>query len=257
MLLKDIYTNITTMLSSDGNDGVITLDRFNTILPIIQDELIRAKIEEQYRVSPLGELPSEAIYSSKIIRNLIVAQSVTRSTDYFTFPLTTGSGYTLTYALLYFLGASTSTAYNGMIREIKLISDKKLRKLMGNLLEPNISENPVVLLRSGLLHVYPSDITAISISYVRRPVAPFLDYYINASKERVFMTAATEYAIGSTSIYRDGSTGTKQSATKELEVPEDFHPEFQDKLLERLSLVLNDQFGVQYAMSKQAKEDQE
>jgi hypothetical protein len=257
MLLKDIYTNITTMLSSDGNDGVVTLDRFNTFLPIIQDELIRAKIEEQYRVSPLGELPGEAVYSSKIIRNLIVAQSVTRSTDYFTFPLTTDSGYTLTYALLYFLGAHTSTAYNGMVREIKMVSDKKLRKLMGNLLEPNISENPVVLLRQGLLHVYPSNITSISISYVRRPVAPLLDYYINASKERVFMTAGLEYNVTTGSIYKDGTTGVKTSATKELEIPEDFHPEFQDKLLERLSLVLNDQFRVQYAMSKQAKEDQE
>jgi len=257
MLIKDIYTNITTMLSSDGNDGVVTLDRFNTFLPIIQDELIRTKIEEQYKVSPLGELPSEAIYSSKIIRNLIVAQAATKSGDYFTFPETTGGGYSLTYALLYFLGATTSTEYNGMIRDIKLVSDKKFRRLMGNLLEPPISENPIALLRQGLLHIYPTNITSISISYVRRPVAPFLDYYINASKERVFMTAATQYTVGATSIYRDGTTGVKTSITKELEIPEDFHPEFQDKLLERLSLVLNDQFGVQYALGKQAKEDQE
>ena len=57
--------------------------------------------------------------------------------------------------------------------------------------------------------------------------------------------------------YRDGtlSGNTIISLTKELEIPDDFHPEFQDMMIEKLSLPYDDQLKLQYSLGKQQLED--
>lgn len=254
MTLSQIYTNITSLLASDGNDGVITLDRFNVVLPSVLYELIRSKNEELEKTKGFRG----SYLSSKILKNLV----------YYKTNVTVTSGrFALTAAaldsdFLYWGDLWTYSAYGTQKRRIELVKSDELAKRLNDLIMPNLSENPVAHISrvstTDYAYIWPTNITAVDIIFIRKPTTPFLDYYIDANSERQFMAASSSHTLTAGEVYRDGTTsGTKSSATVELEIPEDFHPEYQDKLLERLSMVLNDQFGVQYSLTKQQQEDRE
>jgi hypothetical protein len=261
MTLAQIYKNVHTILSKDGNEGLISMDRWNPLIYSLYHQFIKNKIEEQFYILSSGAIRPKTIYSSKLINNLII-QDTTSST----LVDAQKRKHNLSFTMLYWLSAKTATAYNGQIREIELIDEYELRNRQSSMRKP-IDEYPVAtILReiNGLetatphsyIYVWPTDISSIHLSYVKRPVTPFLDYYIDANYQTQFISAGTTQAITSGSQYRDGTTtGTKTSATVELELDENFHPAFQEYIVGELQRMLGDMNSEQITLAKRQMEE--
>jgi hypothetical protein len=69
------------------------------------------------------------------------------------------------------------------------------------------------------LRVYPNTITSIFIDYIRDTQSPYLDYYVNTTTlQVVYLTEGEQnVTIPTGCVYRDGSTGIKNSLTKNWE----------------------------------------
>ncbi|MBN1683748.1 hypothetical protein JW865_09385 [Candidatus Bathyarchaeota archaeon] len=246
MKLSTIYKNAHTTLSKDGDDGVISMDRFNSLLESINLSFIKDKLEEQFTLTPQGFAIPKSLYSSKIINNLVRRANISVSTDgsekYFV---------ASNPSLMYFISASCT--YNDTFKKLDLISDEELRTRLSNVLSKPIDENPVLIQRvNKYLYCWPTDITLITLSYIGIPETPHLDYYIDANYNKVFMNEGDSIYISNGMQYSNGSTsGIAQSKTKELQIPEDMHPAFQDYLIEKLSIMIGDQYINQVSMAKE------
>ena len=249
MTLSEIYTNIHTQLSKDGNSGLISMDKFNTLLPSIFYELIR---DEATKNSVILENGNEELISLRILSNLIVSKIVTGLSS---FELTSTR---LDYDMLYWGAMRTTNAYNGAIRKIKLITHQEFISRYSNMLLMDIDEKPVAYIKniSGVnyAYIFPNDIPSIDFIFIKKPEDPFLDYYMDANYKTQFMAADSSHALTAGEQYRDGTTtGTKVSQTVELELHEDYHVKFQDMLIARMSLPIDDQYKNQYATVKEQK----
>jgi hypothetical protein len=252
MKLRELYTNANTLLNKDSNDGYITMDRFNTLLPSLLFEFVRMKCEELFSITDAGQLIPKSIYSTKFINGILALASISYGDEGNQGAMPTN----YLYWLKGFVTIDDGTALS--MKEAELITHNEYVDRQTNLLARNISENPVIYMYDNKFKMLPSGTGRVGgYYYIRKPATPFLDYYLDSNYKLQFLDVAATINLTSTSSeYRDGSTtGTKTSATVELEIPEDFHPEFQDLLIEKLSLPLDDQYKNQYAMGKQAKED--
>lgn len=276
MLLQSIYKNAHTRIAKDGNEGLISMDRFNSMLPAWNLEFINKKLEENFRFTPEGQAIPNNAFAMKIISPLTRTYAVTGiaegSDKYFDISTT---HINTSYPDMYFLGANTTTEYNGQIRDLELISDWEFRRRRANMLSKPFSEYPVLCYRAGLYYCYPSDIPAITFSYIKVPTDPFLDYYMDANYDMKFMTAATTYTMTTGLQYRDGTVGTpsgvliyySQAAatqagstlynrTTELEIPSSMHTEFQEYIIESLQSMLGDLQGQQLTLAKRQMDKQ-
>jgi hypothetical protein len=267
MKLSDIYTNIHTILSKDGNEGLITLDRWNTLLLSTLYEFIRneAKIN-----NVILENGNESMLSLRVLKNLSTWQeniSISSPSS----PNTggsklsliyTGSSGLLQYDLLYWgvmwtravlVGGYSSE--NAVKRKIELISYDEFIRRYSNIMNIDIDENPVAYIINQTIDmaaIYPTSIKTIDFLYIRKPNTPFLDYYFDSNYKTVFMDEDTSHTLTTGEEYRDGTTtGAKTSQTQELEIPEDMYPEFQNYMIQKGSLMLGDQYTNQVAMAKQ------
>jgi hypothetical protein len=251
MTLAQIYKNGHTFLAKDGNEGLISMDRFNTFLPSWYHEFIRAKLEEQYAITPEGKVIPKGKFSTKIIDNLVRTIEISGTVDgndrYF---VPTGSTF------MYWIGANTTTEYNGQLREIELISDEEFRSRRSNILSKPFSEYPAMCYRIGRLYLYPSDITNVSFSYIKVPATPFLDYYMDANYDTQFLALGETKTMSGGMQYRDGTTsGAKTSQTVELEIPVGMHPAFQQYIIETLQGTLSDLNAEQLSIAKKQMEE--
>lgn len=249
MYLSEIYKNVHTILSKDGNEGFISMDRWNSMLPSWNHEFIRAKIEEQFTITPEGKLIPKTIYSSKILSGLIVSETLAGT-------LVSGERRFTPTNMMFWLSAETTTAYNNQIAQVELINEYEFKNRKSNLMAKPISENPVALQRGGYIWVWPTDISSIDISHVKIPTSPFLDYYMDANYDTQFLSVGEGIVISAGSQYRDGTTsGSKNSATVELEIPVNMHPAFQEYIIESLQRMTGDLQAEQISLAKRQMEE--
>lgn len=249
MKLKEIKTNCETLLNKDGNDGYIDMYRWNTLLISVSMGFVRKKFAELFTITDTGMAIPKSTYSQKFIQQLVVEFSHKEESSYKNIP----DNY------LYWLNAYREV--DGGRKELELVTVSEKNRRLSDLLAKPIIENPICYLSAGVIYFLPKWSASYDswdlISYIRKPLTPFLDYYIDANLKDVFLDEDVAVRLATGEEYRDGTvnSGTKNSITQELEFPDDFHPEFQDMMIEKLSLPYDDQFKTQYAMTKQQMED--
>jgi hypothetical protein len=248
MLLRELYINSHTILSKDGNEGLITMDRWNTLLQSLNHEFIRTKLEEIFGAFPNGNVTDETIYSSKLIQSLIATDMLSVTAGV----IDLGS----TPTLMYWGKMRTTSTYNGKVRKVELVSDSELNGRLTNMMQKSLSEYPAARIKGNYIYIYPTDISSVVFDYVKIPTVPFLDYYVDAKHKTQFLGAGSTYTLQANEVYRDHSTsGTKTSLTVELQLPVNMHSAFQDYIIEKLSLMISDQYINQFTIAKEAKEE--
>lgn len=254
MLLSDIYTNSHTELSKDGNEGLISLDRLNKLwLPTLY-ELFR---EEAKLNNVILQHGNEAILALDVFR-LLIAQSSATMGSYGTLDLTNTT--VLGQQVLYWGVMKTNSQYNGKKRKIRLVSIQEFNDKYNNMMSMDIDENPIAYLYGGgtgfqYARIYPWDVGQLDFTFIKIPATPYLDYYINSSKDTIFLDSGTSHTLTSGETYSDGTTtGTKTSKTKELDIPVDFHPKYQTMIMEKIEIALDDQFKTQFILAKEQQQ---
>jgi hypothetical protein len=241
MKLSDIYNNIKLILNK--GDGFVSMDQLNLMLPSVQIELLRNKCEELFTITDAGVAIPKSTISTKSIDRLITSTSQLLTTSYI-----------MVSDYLFWIGGNSSI--NSVIKPLEFITKQEYYTRKSDLLSKPIAENPILYVSGSLIYIYPYQNNRVDISYIKVPTNPFLDYYMTAQYKLSFLDVGESKVISGGAQYRDGSTsGTKVSETVELQLPVGFHQEFQDLLLEKISLSLDDQLRTQYSMQKQDKED--
>ena len=253
MLISEIYNNLLFELNTDQYSGSLAMDEFNNLLKKENDSFIRRKVEEQYNIALEGKLNSQTVFSSKLLRPLVKKDTITPSSGIIDITPSTGD---LSNNYLYWISMYTSGLYNGQTREITLLTDAEFSIRKTSLLTPVINENPVAVIYGNIIQIYPTDISEIIFTFIKEPDIPFLDYYIDANYNKQFLSYGQEYVLQTDEVYRDGTdSGTVNSITIELEYHKDFHHDFFNQVLEKISVRNRDQYIGQFASTKQIQED--
>ena len=97
------------------------------------------------------------------------------------------------------------------------------------------------------IRVYPITISKIYVTYVRDTQIPYLDYYVNNSTLRATYMAegAQNIIVPSGCTYRDGTTGTKNSLTKNFEWDEHELPWLVAYFLQAMGAAIPDELLLQ------------
>lgn len=101
------------------------------------------------------------------------------------------------------------------------------------------------------IRVYPTTgISTIYIDYIREPNTPYLDYYMNEDTLEVTYLAegTTNFTIPTGYVYRDGTTGIKNSLTYDWEWSEDELPVIVAYFMQLLGVALPDELVIQAGM---------
>jgi len=146
--------------------------------------------------------------------------------------LTTGS-YTLPGDYQELITNSFTALIGGVSKYGEFVDDT-IAKRMTHDAGYKLRENPIAKLKDGSFKVYPTDATAFSFEYLRVPVTPIYDYYIDANLNEVFMPVGTSHTllINEVSSGGDDTVGAIiASLTVELDWDTIIHPRFVADLL--------------------------
>ena len=252
-----VYKNLHTVIGKDVNDNFISVNEYNDLLAGTFYPFIYSKTNAFLK----GEaIPIEAIQSSALLARLTYTEPVTPNAGLI--DLHSGIGGELAYDYLFWVSAWTNTAYNGQRRRIKLVSTEELADINMNMAKPRPDEYPLAVLSYNVAsgyymgQVYPTDISSVKLSYIRKPTLPFLDYYIDTSYYRQYLEVGTDLTSITTGQYRDGNDMddvATDSLTIEIDLPDSYIEEYMFVLLEKLEKRKPDYSGVQYSLAKQGQ----
>jgi len=115
-----------------------------------------------------------------------------------------------------------------------------------------LAENPIAVMRSGTIQVYPTNAAGFGFEYLKQPATPVYDYYIDSNLNEVCLAVGQAYTINDPpttgEVASDGSTsGIYASKTVEIEWDEEAHPRFAALILRDLGINVREGEIVQIA----------
>ena len=157
------------------------------------------------------------------------------------------------------------TISGSIFTKVDEITELELPERSSDELTKPTTEHPICIIggvvsEKSRIQVYPNSIASVSINYLKLPVVPFLDYYINANGLYTYLDeGATGINVPAGAVYSDGRAGpiTVSSLTKDLEWHEHQTPIIINIILQKAGIILNDQTAIQYGIAKQTKEEQD
>lgn len=235
MLLSDIWKQIKYLSDIDGTIDYLDIGVFNRmigseILPFTLDV-----IKEEQDNAPSSRRMTEYLGSSS------------------TFAAASPSDNPLPANYLVY-DKAVYVPSTGPSEPIDIIEIKEYYDRITNLIKPPLAVNYIAYIQSSTISFRPSKSTGNYVFfYTRKPVTPFLDYYMNTLFELIPMEAGTNMTSITTGEYRDGTDMYNKNGaclTVELDIPEQFHIRFMERIMDRMSFKDRDQIAMQYAMLK-------
>lgn len=250
MTNQEIYNFLSRLIDEDVHGGNFSPKTYNYFASYAITNTFKRLVSELYGQPQEGGRISETHFDSKLLKDLIEEETVTPATGIVLF-----SALGETYA--YWGSMLTSAAYNGQIRKVSLVTHNEYETRQSNILSKPITRHPIAKLNSTGVTIYPTDIPSVDFTYIRKPVTPQIDYYIDANKQVQFFDAATtSYVLLTNEQYSDGTTsGTVTPNTTELDIDDDFHIEFVTEMARLLGIKDQDQLRTEYARIEQQRQD--
>lgn len=245
-----IYKLLEGLIDKETNGGFIDPKTYNYFAPVANMNLFKRLIKELYGKADEGQSLSETHFSSKLIRPLLVTETVAPSVGVITI-----SSLSSSYA--YWGKMLTTAVYNGQIRKIELLPHDEVEHRLHNILAKPVSRNPIAEINGATIKTYPTNIPNVTFTYIKYPDTPIFDYYVDANKQIQYLTEGqSAYTLLTDEIYSDGTTsGSVTSTTIELDYDEDYHPEFVIEMAKLLSNREENQLREQYARIEQQIQD--
>lgn len=158
----------------------------------------------------------------------------------------------------YCLAISSFTISNGKIineRPVSVLEEQKWKARIGSKrLNKNIEKRPYCRFRGGIIEFKPKDIGIANMSYIRYPIDPFFDYYLDVNEEFHYIPEGTSYTLQAGEMYRTGAlTGTFASQSKPFEFPISLYPNLSNIILSYFGGNTRDQFIKQVAEMRKEK----
>lgn len=168
-------------VANKKQSGNITPTQFNLLAPIMQMSLINDRLGNVKKYAGDKSAPYGFNMNQKIreeLRPLMVAPTTTAvSSGVAAFPAD-------------YLYCDTITAGGILVQEV---SEDQIAELNNSLIRPPTTQYPKFVLHANGINVYPTSITSIKLSYVKKPTDPIWNY---TTSNDVAVYAATGGEVG-------------------------------------------------------------
>lgn len=177
MTLMDMYNLVEFITNKDFSGNVITPDRFNQLIKVVNINLFRDKygIPEEYQ--PGRPVPMEHaditlkntddLKAFKVrLPNRAVANGV------MPFP----ADYAHRDTLVYNYTKTINSVATVLPRPVEILRESEFAARDGNYTKRPTLQNPIGVLRSDGIHIRPITILAVDFNYYRWPVTPQFSY---------------------------------------------------------------------------------
>lgn len=177
MTLGEIYNLIEFITNKDFDGNIITPERFNQLIKVVNIDLFRQKygIPEEYQ--PGRPVPNE--YADITLKNTddlkafkerLAARAVTSGVML----------YPDDYAHLQTVVYNYSKTINGVAttlpKQVEILREAEFASREGNYTKMPTTANPIAVMRSDGIHIRPITITECDMNYYRFPVDPEFAY---------------------------------------------------------------------------------
>ena len=180
MTLFEIYDLIGYITNKDYDGNEITPDRFASLIKVANIEYFRKKygLPEQYQ--PGRPVPLEhaeiTLKSIDDLRMFKVGPATTVVTGgMFAYPADYAHKDEIRYDFVKSINGSNVT----LPRPVEILRESQLSDRLGNWTKRPTTQNPVGVLRSDGIYIYPTTITSVEFSYYRFPVDPVFAYNLH------------------------------------------------------------------------------
>ena len=135
------------------------------------------------------------------------------------------------------------------IRPVTILTDSAFNKRLSSYILIATLDYPVATLRNGFYEFMPKGLGMVDFIYLKKPVKPIYDYYVNVDGESVFMPAGTSHPLATGEVYSDGTTITGTVHSRTVEISQDTYIQFRIivGLLEMAGLHLSFSDVIQYS----------
>ncbi|OPZ49412.1 MAG: hypothetical protein BWY95_00069 [Bacteroidetes bacterium ADurb.BinA104] len=228
MTLFEMYELIELVLNKDYGGNIVTPARFRQLIKVVNINKFKEKygLPEEYQ--PGRPVPLE--YAEITLKN----QDDLR---YFKIPLMNTPcpvgllPYPADYAHRDQIIYNHSVTIDGVVtivpRQVEVLRETEAAGRRGNYTKRPTVTNPIAVVRSTGIQIYPVTITAVDFTYYRWPVEPVFEY--------------NQY---------EGYITYNSASSTEFEWPEDVHIDLVRMMLEYLGVNLREADIVQYANTK-------
>ena len=228
MTLGAIYNLVEYICNKDFEGNVITPDRFNQLIKVVNIDLFRNKygLPEEYQ--PGRPIPNE--YADISLKNTddlkafkIRLPNRTVASGVMTYPTDYAHVMTVVYNYIKNINGVDTT----LPRQVELLREAEFASREGNYTKMPTTMNPIAVMRSDGIHIRPITITACDLNYYRFPVNPVFGY-----------------------IQGDGFVTYDATTSTELEWPVDEHLTIVKMILSYIGINLREESIVNYSELK-------
>jgi len=252
MNVSEIYTLVNYIANKDKSGLAFKINRYNQILEILDPDFFKRKIEEFELYRRGSETPpNEAMFSSKLLRDLKRIETVT-------VPVNNRININTLTRFAYAIGM---IGYKGgRYLKIEFVSDEEYDdRREDSILDP-YDDNPIATMAQNFIYITWAGFATrdVELAYYSYPETPFCDYYLDVNGVMQFLNA------GATHVWVTGekdSSGVAHtigdanwtSLTVELTYEIDLHWEFMMNILTAAGIKLEKPIVTQYAEAMKAE----
>jgi hypothetical protein len=228
MTLWDMYSLIRYITNKDFEGNVITPDRFNELIKVVNIDLFRKKygLPEEYQ--PGRPVPNEHVDVTlkntddlKAFRMSLVNTPV--ASGVLPYPSDYGHRDEVVYNFVKNINGSDVILPRG----VEILRESQMSERRGNLTKRPTTKNPCGVMRLDGIHIDPTTIDVVDFYYFRFPVDPVFSY-----------------------VMGDGFITYNAAASTEYEYPKDEHITLTRMILQYAGVNLREDAIVQYSQLK-------
>ncbi len=179
MTLMDMFNLIKYVTNKDFDGNIITPERFNELIKVVNIELFRNKygLPEEYQSgSPVPQEYADITLKNtddlKAFKMALINTTVTNGI------LPFASDYAHRDSIIY----NYSKTINGIAtifpKPVEILRESEFAAREGNYTKRPTVANPIGVVRSDGIHIRPITITTVDFSYYRWPVDPEFEYVL-------------------------------------------------------------------------------
>jgi hypothetical protein len=187
------------------------------------------------------------LFSMAHLREFHVLENIT---------FTTGVFDLTTLASTFAYWGSMVTLFRGAYRRIEILTDKDLAERRTNMAIRQLIDFPGAIILGNSVKVYPTNVATADFVYMKVPVTPVYDYYLDANQNRIYLAAGATHllAAGETGSADQTAGTTVTSLTVEIEYNPLYHVEFCNEILQKIGINLKDEQLRQYVREVEGKQ---
>lgn len=231
MSLFEMYNVIELIVNKDFSGNIITPERFNELIKVVNIDLFRKKygLPEQYQ--PGRPVPKEYVeITLKNMDDLKIFKKFLSGTPVASGVLPYPSDYAHRDEILYNFTKNINGTETALPKSVEIVRESQASERRGNYTKQPTIQNPIGVVKSDGIYIYPTSITAVDFSYYRWPEDP-------------------EFAH----ILGDGFITYDSANSTEFEWPEDEHMTLVTMMLSYIGINLREADIFQYSEMRKQK----